>query len=101
MNLGNWMAPSFPNFNPLVVDILVAKAAGAVNKKQAGGITFREMAEQFGLTHGAYHHALKRVSERLIELESRAIDTLTPEFERAGVVCSESCIAILNSGRIG
>lgn len=94
MNLGNWMAPSFPNFNPLAVDILVAKAVGAVNKKQSGGITFREMAERFGLSHSAYHHALKRMSERLIELESRAIDTLTPEFEWDGVVRSESCIAI-------
>lgn len=90
MNLGNWMAPSFPNFNPLAVDILVAKAVGAVNKKQSGGITFREMAEQFGLSHGTYHHAMKRVSERLIALESRAVDTLTPEFERDGVVLSEN-----------
>lgn len=94
MNLGNWMAPSFPNFNPLAVDILIAKAVGAVNKKQAGGITFREMAEQFGLSHGAYHHAMKRVGERLIELEYRAIDTLTPEFERDGVVLNTSAICI-------
>jgi len=94
MNLGNWMAPSFPNFNPLAVDILIAKAVGALNKKQSNGITFREMAEQFGLSHGAYHHAMKQVGERLIALESRAIDTLTPEFERDGVVLcvSTQCI---------
>ena len=90
MNLGNWMAPSFPNFNPLAVDIMIAKAVGALNKKQAGGITFREMAEQFGLSHSTYHHASKRVGERLIALESRAVDTLTPEFERDGVVLSEN-----------
>lgn len=94
MNLGNWLAPSFPNFNPLAVDILVAKAVGAVNKNQSGGITSREMAEQFGLDQSTYRHALKRVSEKLIELETRAIDTLTPEFERDGVVISSSAICI-------
>ncbi|PTQ70827.1 hypothetical protein C8R26_13113 [Nitrosomonas oligotropha] len=90
MNLGDWMAPSFPNFNPLAVDILIAKAVGALNKKQSNGITFREMAGQFGLSHGAYHYAMKQVGERLIALESRATDTLTPEFERDGVVLSEN-----------
>lgn len=90
MNLGDWMAPSFPNFNSLAVDIMIAKAVGALNKKQSNGITSREMAEQFGLDQSTYRHAMKRVNEQLVSLESRAIDTLTPEFERDGVVLSEN-----------
>lgn len=86
MNLGNWMAPSFPNFNPLAVDILVAKVVGAVNKKQSGGITFREMAGQFGSSKDTWSRALSDVNQRIHELENRAIDTLTPEFERDGVI---------------
>lgn len=92
MNLGNWMAPSFPNFNPLAVDILVAKAVGAVSKNQSGGITFRELAEQFGASKDTWSRALVDVAKRINAIENRAIDSLTPEFERDGLVSSEKII---------
>lgn len=81
MNLGDWMVPSFPNFNPLAVDLLIARAVD----KRVTDVTFRQIAEQFGLTHSTYHYALKRVRERVLELENRAIDRLAPEFVRDGL----------------
>ena len=56
MRLGNWLSPSFSNFNPLAVDLLVARAVD----KRVVDVTFRQMAENFGLDHSTYAYALKR-----------------------------------------
>jgi hypothetical protein len=82
LKLGDWLAPSFPNFNPLAVDILIARAVD----KRVADISFRQMAEKFGLDQSTYAYALKRVHSKLSELENMAIDRLQPSFMADGVV---------------
>lgn len=82
MRLGDWLAPSFSNFNPLAVDLLVARAVD----KRVVDVTFRQMAEQFGLAHNTFHYALKRVREKMEGLEKMAINRLEPAFMADGLV---------------
>jgi hypothetical protein len=82
MRLGDWLAPSFSNFNPLAVDLLVARAVD----KRVVDVTFRQMAENFGLDHSTYAYALKRVRGKLEVLEKMAINRLEPAFMADGLV---------------
>lgn len=82
MRLGDWLAPSFTNFNPLAVDLLVARAVD----KRVVDVTFRQMADNFGLDHSTYAYALKRVRGKLEVLEKMAINRLEPAFMADGLV---------------
>lgn len=82
MRLGDWLAPSFSNFNPLAVDLLVARAVD----KRVVDVTFRQMADNFGLDHSTYAYALKRVRGKLEVLEKMAINRLEPAFMADGLV---------------
>ena len=81
MRLSGWLAPSFSNFKPLAVDLLVARAVD----KRVADFTFRQMAEVFGLDHSTYAYALKRVREKLEGLEKMAINRLEPAFMADGL----------------
>ena len=82
MRLGDWLAPAFSNFNPLAVDLLVARACD----KRVVDVTFRQMSENFGLDHSTYAYALKRVRGKLEDLEKMAINRLEPAFMADGLV---------------
>lgn len=82
MRLGDWLSPSFSNFNPLAVDLLVARAVD----KRVADVTFRQMAESFGLDHSTYAYALKRVRGKLEDLERLAVHRLDPAFVTDGLV---------------
>ena len=82
MRLGDWLSPIFSHFNPLAVDLLVARAVD----KRVADVTFRQMAENFGLDHSTYAYALKRVRGKLEGLEKMAINRLEPAFMTDGLV---------------
>jgi hypothetical protein len=82
MRLGDWLSPSFSNFNPLAVDLLVARAVD----KRVADVTFRQMAEQFGASKDTWNRALHDVKKRLEELEKLAINRLEPAFVADGLV---------------
>ncbi|MDR0703192.1 MAG: hypothetical protein LBF61_12495 [Azoarcus sp.] len=83
LRLGDWLRPSFPALSPITVDILVARA---VDKRVC---TYRAMAKQMGISKDACARALKRIRERLQELENIAIDRLTPQFVADGLVAPQ------------
>ncbi|MDR0674080.1 MAG: hypothetical protein LBF93_10620 [Zoogloeaceae bacterium] len=82
LKLGNYLAPSFPHFNPLAVNLLVAR----VVDKQCQHATLRRLASGSGLGHSAFFYALARVRDRIYALEGMAIDRLTPVFTASGLV---------------
>lgn len=82
LKLGDWLAPAFANFNAMAIDILIARAVD----QRVADISFRQMAEQFGLDQSTYAYALKRVRGKLADLENAAIDHLNPAFIKDGVV---------------
>lgn len=76
MRLGDWLSPVFSHFNPLAVDLLVARAVD----KRVADVTFRQMAEQFGASKDTWNRALHDVKKRLEGLEKLAINRLEPAF---------------------
>ena len=82
MRLGDWLAPSFTNFNPLAVDLLVARAVD----KRVADVTFRQMADELGLSKSGWHRALNDVKQRIEALENMAINRLEPAFVADGLV---------------
>ena len=82
LKLSDWLAPTLSQFNPLAVDLLVARAVD----KRVADVTFRQMAEQFGMSKDTWHRALHGVRKRLEGLENLAIDRLEPAFVTDGLV---------------
>lgn len=82
MRLGDWLSPTFSHFNPLAVDLLVARAVD----KRVADVTFRQMAEQFGASKDTWNRALHDVKKRLEGLEKLAINRLEPAFVADGLV---------------
>ena len=80
--LSDWIAPSLPGFDPMAIDLLVARAID----KRVGAQTFRDLAERFGKDHSTYAYALKRVKAQLHSLRDLGIGRLSVAFARDGLV---------------
>lgn len=80
--LSDWISPSLPGFDPMAIDLLVARAID----KRVGVQTFRELAERFGKDHSTYAYALKRVKAQLHSLRDLGISRLSVSFSSDGLV---------------
>jgi hypothetical protein len=60
-----------------VLDLLVARVFA---DQRCTPITLRQLAASFGRSHLYYHHYYHAIDERLVAVENRALDTLTPVF---------------------
>lgn len=81
-SLSNWIAPSLRGMNVMAIDLLVARAVDG----KVADVSFRQMAEQLGMSKSTWHRALADVRARLRGLENMAIDRLSPAFIADGLV---------------
>jgi hypothetical protein len=82
-NLSGWLAPSFDDISVMALDCMLARLYANHAKVD---ISFRDLAKAFGANHMTYKRAFDKVSIRMREVENRAIDQLTPYFERTGLI---------------
>jgi hypothetical protein len=82
-NLSGWLAPSFDDISVMALDCMLARLYANHAKVD---ISFRDLAKSFGANHMTYKRAFDKVSVRMREVENRAIDQLTPYFERTGLI---------------
>jgi hypothetical protein len=81
--LSRWLAPSFDGVSVMALDCLLARLY--VNHSKID-ISFRDIAQSFGASHMTYKRTFDKLKVRINELENRAVDMLTPYFERTGLV---------------
>lgn len=81
-NLSTWIAPSLRGMNVMAIDLLVARAVD----KRVADVSFRQMAEQMGMSKSTWQRALADVRARLRGLENMAVDRLSPAFIDDGLV---------------
>lgn len=82
-NLSTWLAPSFDGVSVMALDCILARLYANHAKID---ISFRDLAKSFGASHMTYKRAFDKINLRMREIEKRAIDQLTPYFERTGLI---------------
>lgn len=81
--LSAWLALSFDGISLMALDCMLARLYANHAKVD---ISFRDLAKAFGANHMTYKRAFDKIRLRMQEVEGRAIDQLTPYFERTGLI---------------
>lgn len=82
-SLSGWLAPAFDDISVMALDCMLARLYANHAKVD---ISFRDLAKAFGANHMTYKRAFDKISVRMREVENRAIDQLTPYFDRTGLI---------------
>lgn len=84
MALGDWAATFYPELQRVEVDksgpldLIIARHFAS--HKKTTPITLRQLADAFGRNHTFYGRISRKLEEKLILIENRALDAITPVF---------------------
>lgn len=95
MALSDWIKPQFDEIRREALDLLVARH---FSERAELRVSFRTLSDHFGASHMTYARAFKQIRGRLYQLESVAVDRLTPLFQAHGVVESHGACQPVTAG---
>lgn len=75
----SFAAPLYPEFKTQLLDVLIARHYA---DKETTPITLRQIAETFGRSHTYWGKIATDLGKKLDAIEMRALDQLTPYFEK-------------------